>query len=275
MHGFLHIFLLKSETTEVVSEIESLSLDNIYFNADFIRILQDEGIDLTNRDTLVQVSEIQFKLEKVKFPLVYHFFSTQHFIFIVIATHLVKNLSKYVEYLLEEIEQEHEVFLEEEQKLEEQESENKNQPQKGETSHLSLKNHSIHDLQLENQTTKDFKFLQIIARNLAEYLLPTFLIPELRIEYSTQEPEILWKIRDFLTKICQENYKVDYSSKLFADLEGTWSIKEISEIYEIPITPLRELLFILWKTNIIILRMEYFQWDRFKTTIKAPLFLEE
>ena len=114
---------------------------------------------------------------------------------------------------------------------------------------LILKNHSIHDLQLENQTTKDFKFLQIIARNLAEYLLPTFLIPELRIEYSTQEPEILWKIRDFLTKICQENYKVDYSSKLFADLEGTWSIKEISEIYEIPITPLRELLFILWKTN--------------------------
>lgn len=87
MHGFLHIFLIQVDTGEILTEIDNLTLDNSYFKLDFMQILIEEGIDLKNTETLVNASLIQFQLEKTKFPLVYHFFSSKHFILILIATH--------------------------------------------------------------------------------------------------------------------------------------------------------------------------------------------
>lgn len=289
MHGFLHIYLLNAKTTEVISDVSNLTLDSIYFNVNYLQILKDEGIDLKNRETLIKVSEIQFQLEKAKFPLVFHFFSTENFILIIIATHLVRDLQNYAEFLLEEIEQNKKAFLDEFYNNEDIKVRENSKVNPKSNNNDSLKdNHNRNNLQkslnkenssgnsLEtNQNTKNFLFLQIISRNFAEYLIPSFLIPEKKSEFIHNKPENYRKISKFLTKICEENYKEDYSTILFSDLEGTWTIKEISEIYKIPLTPLRELLFFFWKTNIITFRMEYFPWDRFKTTIKAPLYLEE
>lgn len=51
---------------------------------------------------------------------------------------------------------------------------------------------------------KKFRFLRMIARNLAEYLLPSFLIPEKRFNYQildvNQPPEIF----NYLKEICQK-----------------------------------------------------------------------
>ncbi|WP_457559671.1 hypothetical protein, partial [Candidatus Harpocratesius sp.] len=122
---------------------------------------------------------------------------------------------------------------------------------------------------------KKFIFLRMIARNLAEYLLPSFLIPEKRFNYHNLDANHLPETFNYLIEICQNDYNISFLNQIWEKLDGTWSILEFSEVYSISIDSLREIFFFLWKTNLIFLRMEYFPWDRFKTTIKAPLFLDE
>lgn len=334
MHGFLHIMLLEAKSGKLVAAIDNLSLDNLYYNLDFLQIIKDQGIDLTNRESLRHTSEIQIRLEKVQFPLIYHFIAGENLILVIVATQLNKKLANILELLMEELENNHlEEFIDNSEQNTPATDENSNlsdtniltknreenpsvsnemsAPKKAgnhnhikkETrnknssgsmgSHLnsekSMMSEKISKISAKNEEEdeeneeetidvnerKKYYFLRIIAPYISEYLLPSFLIPEIKTDLensSSLEDDHFFHL---IAKVCEKDYKIHFMEKIWAHLDGTWTMQEFSELYEIDLDRLREILFFLWKSEYIIFRLPYYDWDVFIATIKAPLFLDE
>ncbi|MHA1520089.1 MAG: hypothetical protein ACTSRK_07885 [Promethearchaeota archaeon] len=329
MHGFLHIMLIGAKSGNIITSYDNFSLDNPYFDLDFMEILKEQGILLNDPDWLENTTEIQIQLENLKYPLVYHFAHNDSLILVVVGTSHAPQIIELLERLLEDLELDFipkytkpPIFLVSEisdtlngsgiQKNSQPQSTDSLQPPNEKPSKKSKKaikpkkskksknsknnNNEIQPIvsstidgdstsfnPLENEDigspneddVQKFDFLFNLAQSMSEYLLPCFLIPEKRIEISEHLTEPHVKAMNFIRDLVQEKYSLDFDNQIWQKVDGTWTLREFADIHSIEIKHLREIMFFLWKSEIITLRLPYEKWDIFRATIKAPLFLDE
>ncbi|MHA1672116.1 MAG: hypothetical protein ACTSYI_00685 [Promethearchaeota archaeon] len=349
MHGFLHIMLVGANSGTVISSFDNLSLDNPYFDLNFLEILTDQGIILTDHEWL-ENTEIKIQLENVKFPLVYHFAHNDALILVVVATKYAPEITSMLEGLLEDLKLDYiskyaipsilpdppissispislnEKSLEPNPRLKEnfpdtsangtsgvsfeakisdngdeggiQDSITSTELSQNSPPSTELKKDLSEiptptDLELSGGSSKTspleqaeidspkngfgqkYDFLCTLAKSISEYLLPNFLIPEKRIEISESSVETHSGTLSFIRNWAKEKFELDFDKQIWQKVDGTWTIQEFADIHAIEIKHLREILFFLWKSEIIILRLPFQKWDIFRATIKAPLFLDE
>ncbi|MHA1619226.1 MAG: hypothetical protein ACTSVZ_08080, partial [Promethearchaeota archaeon] len=104
MHGFLHIMLIGAKSGNIITSYDNFSLDNPYFDLDFMEILKEQGILLNDPDWLENTTEIQIQLENLKYPLVYHFAHNDSLILVVVGTSHAPQIIELLERLLEDLE---------------------------------------------------------------------------------------------------------------------------------------------------------------------------
>ncbi len=339
MHGFLHIMLVGANSGTIITSFDNLSLDNPYFDLNFMEILTDQGIILTDHEWLENATEIKIQLENVKFPLVYHFAHNDALILVVVATKYAPKITTMLEVLLEDLELDYitkytippippislngnstdsrmhenssdistngasEVSFKSEisdtgdesgfpnsiNSLESSQNPpsstefKKDQSEIPSLAHLEISGDSTNSIPLNQAETDSPKnefgqkhdFLCTLAKSMSEYLLPNFLIPEKRIEISESLAETHTGALSFIRIFAKEEFELDFNKQIWQKVDGTWTIQEFADIHAIEIKHLREILFFLWKSEIITLRLPFQKWDIFRATIKAPLFLDE
>ncbi|UYP47348.1 hypothetical protein NEF87_003633 [Candidatus Lokiarchaeum ossiferum] len=228
MHGFFYVGVLNLKDGFPLVEFKDLTFRKPDLQINFIKALIDQGISFLDMEMAHEMNSLQLQLENSPYPFVFYFFKGRQTLLMVVSEKYNKTIFNLMEQIVMEFE--HEIDLSSE-----------NDMQKEKIVELTIKN---------------------LAGNLSQFLIPSFLIPEIN-------PNALF---DSFSSFFAQN---DDVSVIYDLIDGSWTLSDIFERVEIDQKLVNEIIFNLWVNDLIYFRFHYYDWDVFEGLQNNKNYLED
>ncbi len=219
LHGFFYLTIININDGRSLLEIKDLTYnkESRKYNIKYLHFIKEEGITYHDMAILNEPSSIKVYNSAQNISLIYNFCKGRDYVFIVVSQHTNRQLFKNIEKSLLELDQES----------------------------IIDEGNPYNEEQLKE------KALKIITRNFMNYLLPSFLIPQMN---SSKE------------KFINNNLDTEDESlkKIIEEIDGSWNLQEIYESNDFGIEKIQKFILKLWINDLIYFRFKFYKWDTFE-----------